>query len=132
MASYRIRKIEPVTALRQGVLTHSFKRNHIPLEHTKVPLSFALALKTTLAGIKQNITICLTMFVLSLVIVFSVVMLENVILDTEPFINMIVGETADSSINVDIQQEKELVKIFEEDTRVEKSIFCTIWKIYAM
>lgn len=121
MASYRIRKIEPVTALRQGVLTHSFKRNHIPLEHTKVPLSFALALKTTFAGIKQNITICLTMFVLSLVIVFSVVMLENVILDTEPFINMIVGETADSSINVDIQQEKELVKIFEEDTRVEKA-----------
>lgn len=120
-ASRRIRKIEPVTALRQGVLTHSFKRNHVPLEHTKVPLLFALALKTTFAGIKQNITICLTMLVLSLVIVFSGVMLENVILDTEPFINMIVGETADSSINIDIQKEKELVKVLEEDTRVEKA-----------
>ena len=121
MASHRIRNIEPVTALRQGVLTHSFKRNHVPLEHTKVPLSFALALKTTFAGIKQNITICLTMLVLSLIIVFSGVMLENVIFDTEPFINMIVGETADSSINVDIKQEKELIKILKEDTRVEKA-----------
>lgn len=121
MASHRIRKIEPVTALRQGVLTHSFKRNHVPLEHTKVPLSFALALKTTFAGIKQNITICLTMFVLSLVIVFSGVMLDNIIMDIEPFINMIVGETANSSINVDIQQEEKLVKILKEDTRIEKA-----------
>lgn len=121
MSSHRIRKIEPVTALRQGVMTHSFKRNHVPLEHTRVPLSFALALKTTFSGIKQNITICLTMFVLSLVIVFSGVMLENVIWDIEPFINMIVGETADSSISADIQQEEELAKILEEDTRVEKA-----------
>ncbi|MDE5548390.1 MAG: ABC transporter permease, partial [Clostridia bacterium] len=52
LASRRIKKIEPIAALRSGVLTHNFKRNHIPLEKTKAPLNFALALKTTLSGIK--------------------------------------------------------------------------------
>ena len=46
LSAGRIRKIEPIVALRQGVLTHSFKRNHVPLERTGAPLQLALALKT--------------------------------------------------------------------------------------
>lgn len=52
-----IKRIEAITAIRQGIRTHSFKRNPIPLERTKAPLALALALKTTFSGIKQNITV---------------------------------------------------------------------------
>ena len=66
LSARRIRKLEPIMALREGIRTHSFRKNHVPLERTGLPLSFALALKTTLSGVKQNVTMCITMLVLSL------------------------------------------------------------------
>lgn len=120
LSSRRIRKIEPIVALRQGVLPHSFKRNHVELEGTRAPLQLALALKTCLSGMKQNVTVGITMLVLSLVVVFSVLMVENVIVDMTPFINLIVGETADACVNVNPGAEAALLQAAEEDGSVEK------------
>ena len=120
LSSRRIRKIDPIVALRQGVVTHSFKRNHVELEETRAPLQLALALKTCAAGMKQNITVSITMLVLSLVVVFSALMVENVIVDMTPFINLIVGETADACVNVAPEAETDLLQAAEEDESVEK------------
>ncbi len=122
-SSHRIKKIEPVVAIRQGIQTHNFKRNHIPLENTHMPLNTALALKTTFSGIKQNIIVCTTMLVLSLVIVFSGLMIANVIVDMEPFINMVAGETSDSSISIPADSSERFLQIIEKDKRVEKIYF---------
>lgn len=116
----KIKKIEPIVALRSGVQTHNFKKNHVPLEKTKMPLSFALALKTTFSGMKHNVTVFITMMVLSLIVVFSAVSVENIISDITPFINMIVGESADSCINVSTEVEDEFLQRIEGDDRVEK------------
>lgn len=121
LSSRRIKNIEPVVAIRQGIQTHNFKRNHIPLETTKAPLHLALALKTTFSGIKQNIIICITMLVLSLVLVFSGLMATNMIIDMEPFINLVVGETADSSINIKTSAREKFLQIMEKDSRVQKT-----------
>jgi len=120
LSARKIKKIEPIVALRSGVQTHNFKRNHVPLEKTRAPLNAALALKTTLSGIKHNITVCITMLVLSLVVVFSGLMTENVITDMTPFLNLIVGETADSAINVQTEIEDEFLQALDDDRRVEK------------
>lgn len=120
LSSRKIRKIEPVVAIRQGIQTHNFKRNHIPLETTKAPLHLALALKTAFAGIKQNIIICITMPVLSLILVFSGMMVTNVIVDMQPFINMVAGETADSSIDIKKDYREKFMKIMEENSNVQK------------
>ncbi|MDE7107533.1 MAG: ABC transporter permease, partial [Clostridiales bacterium] len=111
---------EPISALRSGITTHNFKRNHIPLEKTKAPLNLALALKTTLSGVKHNITVCITMLVLSLVLVFSGLMTKNVIMDMTPFVDLIMGEMADSCISVDIEKESEFLQNSNADSRVEK------------
>lgn len=116
----RINKIEPITALRSGVRTHNFKRNRVPLEKTKAPLNLALALKTTFSEIKHNITVCITMLVLSLVVVFSGLMIENIIVDMTPFLNLIVGETADSAINVQTEIEDDFLEVLNSDSRTEK------------
>ena len=116
----KIRKIEPITAIRQGVATHNFKKNRIPLDRARLPLHAALAMKTTLSGWKQNVTICITMLVPSLIIVFSGVMYENMIADMQPFIDMIVGESADSCINVNVDREAEFLALLDGDDRVEK------------
>ncbi|MDE6402049.1 MAG: hypothetical protein K2L54_05480, partial [Clostridiales bacterium] len=120
LASRRIKKIEPITALRQGVRTHNFKRNFIPLEKTKAPLNFALALKTTLSGMKHNIVVCITMLVLSLVIAFSGLMTENAIVDVTPFNELVVGEMADSCFNIRIEAEEKIISELDKDSRVEK------------
>lgn len=116
----RIKRIEPVAALRAGILTHSFKRNHVPLDKAGWPLDFALALKTTFSGVRHNITIFVTMLVLSLVVAFAGLMVENVIRDMTPFLNLVVGETADSCINVQAGAEDAFLREMERDSRVEK------------
>lgn len=120
LACRRIKRIDPIAALRQGVQTHSFKRNFIPLENTRAPLNYALALKTMLSGMKQNVTVCVTMLVLSLIVVFSGVMIENVIRDSTGFLNLIVGETADSCISIKADGEEAFLRAMETDDRVEK------------
>lgn len=119
LSSRRIQKVEPIVALRHGVRTHNFKRNHIPLESTKATLHVALALKTTFSGVKHNITVCVTMLVLSLVVVFSGVMTENVIVDMTPFLNLIAGETSDSCININEGSEEDFLREMNRDPRVE-------------
>lgn len=130
LASRRIKRIDPIAALRQGVQTHSFKRNFIPLERTKTPLHFALALKTMLSGMKQNVTVCVTMLALSLIVVFSGVMIENIIKDSASFINIIVGETADSCISIQAGGEEEFLRAMEADERVEKVYLYESFSIY--
>ena len=125
LASRRIKRVEPIVALRSGVQTHNFKRNHVPLEKTKAPLNFALALKTTLSGVKHNITVCITMLVLSLVVVFSGLMIENVMEDITPFLDLIMGETADTGINVNVEAEDEFLEYMNADSRVEKAYLYT-------
>lgn len=116
----RIKKIEPITAMRQGISTHNFKKNHLPLEKTSLPVNAALAMKTTFGGLKQNVTVCVTMLVVSLILVFSATSARNTIVDIKPMIEMIAGEFADSAINVNLNREDELVSVLENDSRVEK------------
>ncbi len=120
LAAHRIKNIEPITALRAGVRTHNFKRNRVPLDKTRAPLNFALALKTTLSEVRLNITVCVTMLVVSLVVAFSGLMTENAIADMTPFLDLIVGETADSCISVSAEAESEFLKEIKADGRVEK------------
>lgn len=120
LASRRIKKIDPILALRQGIQTHNFQKNHVPLEKTGMPLHLALALKNTLSGVRQNVTVCVTMLVLSLVVVFSGLMTENMIVDIKPFLYMVVGEIADSCININIGIEEEFLREMEADADVEK------------
>lgn len=120
VSARKMKKIEPITAIRQGVATHSFKRNAVPLDNTRLPLQAALAMKTACAGLKQNLTVGITMLVLSLILVFSGLMLENMILDMQPFVDMIAGEYADSCIDVNVGREEEFLSVMEADDRVEK------------
>lgn len=60
------------------------------------------------------------MLIISLIIVFSGLMAANMIVDTAPFVNLIVGETADSCISVNTEVEDEFLRKMNADRRVEK------------
>lgn len=120
LSAKKIKSIEPITAMRQGISTHSFRKNHVPLETTSMPLSAALAMKTTLSSLKQNVTVCITMLVVSLILVFSATAFRNTIMDSQPMLDMIAGEYTDAAVNVNTAREDELVSKLEADDRVEK------------
>lgn len=120
-AARKIKQIEVIRALRQGLQTHSFKRNVVPLATTHLPLLSALGLKTAAARWKQNIVVAITMLMLTLVVVFALTLFDNMIMDSKPFIDMIVGEYADSSLTVEGSREQDFIRYMEKDERVEKS-----------
>lgn len=119
-SSRRIRKIDPIAALRQGIQTHNFRKNHVPLEKTGLPLHLALAVKNTYTGLRQNVAVCVTMLALSLVVVFSGLMMKNMFPDAAPFLDMVVGELADSCINVNAGVEEAFLREMRANGDVEK------------
>ena len=94
LSAFRVRKILPVAALRGGIQTHSFRKNHFPLEKAKGGLHFLLAIKSMLANVKQNIMILLIIIGLTFASVFSVVLYYNIASDNTAFINLFGTEPA--------------------------------------
>lgn len=77
LLSLRIRKISVLNALRDGINTHNFKKNYIPLEKTILPLNVALGFKNLINGRKQNISIGIIVAILTFSIVYSFTMYYN-------------------------------------------------------
>ena len=94
LSAFRVRKILPVAALRGGIQTHSFRKNHFPLETAKGGLHFLLAIKSMLANIKQNIMILLIIIGVTFASIFSVVLYYNIATDNTAFINLFGTEPA--------------------------------------
>lgn len=81
----RIHIINPIAALRGGIVTHNFRKNHAPFEKTKGNISFAFALKSILQNKKQSIMIALVLTFVSFASAFSVSMFYNTTVDTTTF-----------------------------------------------
>jgi len=84
-AARRVNKLHPIVALRGGIITHSFYKNHMPLSSSKGSLPLALALKSLLQNKKQGIMIAIIMIAVSFAGTFAVVMFYNTTIDTKTF-----------------------------------------------
>lgn len=85
IASRRILKLNPIVALRGGIITHSFRKNHMPLHKTIGSLSLVLALKSILQNTRQSIMIGVIFIAVSFASTFAVVMFYNTTVDTKTF-----------------------------------------------
>lgn len=85
LAARKTRKITPVQALRGGITTHNFKRNHIPLEKSRLPLTAALSVKSVLQGAKQSIMMGVIIAAVSFTSVIAVVLYYNAAVDLSTF-----------------------------------------------
>lgn len=100
ISAFRVRKIQPIMALRGGIQTHSFRKNYFPLENMEVGLHFLLAIKSMLSNVKQNIMILLIIIALTFASVFSVVLYYNIASDKTAFVNLFGIEPANVMISV--------------------------------
>ena len=80
-----IRKISPVLALRGGVSTHSFKRNHLPLEKSRLPINPALAMKSLLQGMRQSVMMFFVLLAVAFTAVVALVIFYNASINLSAF-----------------------------------------------
>lgn len=85
MASRRIKRLNPIVALRGGIVTHNFRKNRMPLHKSKGSLPVVLALKLMLQNMRQSIMIGIIFIVVSFACAFAFVMFYNSVVDTKTF-----------------------------------------------
>lgn len=85
VSANRIKKLNPITALRGGIVTHSFRKNHLPLDKAKGSLPLILSLKSAFQNVKQNIMITIILIAVSFSSTFAFVMFYNSTIDTRTF-----------------------------------------------
>ena len=85
MTSRRIHKLNPIVALRGGIVTHNFRKNFLPLDTSKGRLPVVLGFKSMLQNWKQSLMIGVILVAVSFASTFAVVMFYNTVIDTKPF-----------------------------------------------
>ncbi len=85
LASRRISKLNPIHALRGETTTHKHKRNHLQLEKAKSSLPVALAFKSILQSLKQNVMMMIILIAVTFCGIFGVIMYYNTTIDTKAF-----------------------------------------------
>jgi putative ABC transport system permease protein len=122
LSSMRIKKLQPVAALRGGLMTHSFKKNTFPLEKAKGGLHFVLACKTMVINRKQNIMITFIIAAITFASVFSVVLYYNVATDKTAFVHLVGAETSNVMVqSKSAEDTKKLLAAFEQMDDVAKT-----------
>ena len=112
----KIKKLNPIVALKDGIETHNFKKNHIPLDKSILGINTSLSIKNTFKSIKQNIISFVTILFLSFLMIVAMAMYQN--FSREPNLSLLTFEIVDGAIAIDNSKIDEL----ENDLRNDKDI----------
>ncbi len=90
-------KTPVLDALREGIVSHNFRKNHVPLENTRQPLVLALGMKSVLYAKMKNLGILLIVAVLSLSSCVGFGMYQNFAKDISYMMKLVGSEIGDAS-----------------------------------
>lgn len=123
VSTVRIKRLHPIVALRNGIHTHSFKKNYFPLERRRGSLSFLLAMKSMVMNIKQNLMITIIIIAISFSSVFAIILYYNIVRDDKAFIDMLGVEMCSVYANTVPQTDAEaLLKEIQAMDGVRKAV----------
>jgi putative ABC transport system permease protein len=106
----RIAKITPLMALRSGIDTYHFGRNHFPLEKSRGNLHLLLGLKQIFNNRKQSISMGIIGTLMSFTIVFSFAMYFNFVQDENAFLRLVGMERADLAV---VSYDEDYQKVYD-------------------
>lgn len=122
-SSYRVIKLHPIIALRMGIKTHSFRRNHIPFDSSKGSLLVMLVKKIFLQEGKQNLMIGMILAGIAFAAVFAGALYENITLKFDQFLIITIGEVNDLSVDAKSEEDaKYLMEHLSQDKEIRKMI----------
>jgi len=112
-ATHLIRNIHPATALRFGLESHSFRKNHLPLDKTNGNLNVLLALKNTLQNRSQNLIITGVILAVSFMTAFSSILFYNTRIDITNFQTLLQGDAPDAYVNITYDSSEKMYEIID-------------------
>lgn len=122
MTSRKYKKISTLDALRDGIETHSFRRNHVPLHKSLFKVNTSLGLKGLLHGSKQNIAFGVIVLLLSYASVVMLMIYSNFVFDNKPLVDLVGLEKSDILMTVPRENLAEVREELEEDKDVASVI----------
>lgn len=96
--SRKLAAITPTVALRSGISSHSFKKNHVPLEKVKGNVNVALSAKSTLNDMRRNITVGIVVAIMSFLCVFTAMLHYNLNIDNDAIAQVSGYEPSDVTV----------------------------------
>ncbi len=125
----RIAKITPLMALRNGIDTYHFGKNHFPLEKSRGYLHLLLGLKQIFNNKKQSISVGIIGTLMSFTIVFSIAMYYNFVENEMTFLRLVGMECPDISVVCYDENHTKVYDIAAEATGIAKSLHYTNEKL---
>ena len=122
----KINKLDPIIALRDGIETHSFKKNHIPLSKSKLPLNMSISLKNMYKNGKQNIVTFITVLFLCFLMVIAMAMYQN--FSRKPKLDLLTFEIVDGIIMVDKDIRTDFVKDLKKDKDIKNFKYLNMYQ----
>ena len=116
LSARKIRSLQPLTALRQGLSTHSFKKNHLPLDRSYGPLSLLLAIKSAIQAKGQMVMIFIIVTVVGFAATAALSIYVNLGVHSETFALLIGGELPDALLIVADPDDMDDIRQFIEES----------------
>lgn len=117
----RIKKLDPLVALRNGAEASSFKQGRVPLDTTPGPLSLVLAVKDLLGSKKQAVMVSFIVAFVTFASVAGISIYYNIGAEPDEFIKIIAGELPDAGLVIEDTEETEgVLKRLAKDAEVRK------------
>lgn len=110
----KLRKITTLDALRGGIQTYNFKKNHMPLEKGRMGLDTRLGLKSLLHNTKQNIAVVVIVSLLSFACVLSLLIYYNFAGDDTSLLTLVGLEKCDIEVASSDKNQEELDILLKE------------------
>lgn len=85
----KTKKITPISALRNGLETHNFRKNRFPLAKSKLIIDFAIVMKTIFSNVKQSVSILIIIIFVGFACTFSMQIYTNLVEDSSTIAGMV-------------------------------------------
>ena len=95
IATRSYKKLTVLESLRSGITSHNFKRNHFPLETSRLPLELVMAGKNIFGSKKKNIFITLIVAILTMSSCIGFSLFQNWALDNTALLKTVGVEFSD-------------------------------------
>ena len=113
----KVSRILPIVALREGVESHNFRKNHVALHKTHLSLNSSLAMKTFFINMKQNVITFIVIGCMVFCCVISLLMYEN--FNRHPKLDILTTELCAGVVAADLDSKEEVLDYLEKRSDVE-------------
>lgn len=120
LAARRIRRLQPIHAIRGNIESRHGKRNHFPLDKGAGSLQISLILKQVASSARQNVLLFVVSFLLTILLAFSGTLLFNAVIKPDNFTSTLAEETPDITLQVKPECMQDIEKKLEGEEQIDK------------